>query len=546
MASPQPTIDVPSLQIVPKPRRRSPKWHWIVVFLLILTAASAVWIWIVLARAQPILRAKIVETLSARFHSRVELADLHVWIANGVRVQGGGLKIYGVTDPNPWAPGVQPLIEIGAFHFESDVRSLLRDRTHINTVYVNGLTMNIPPKGERQQMNNLQQGHNKIRMIVDQFLCTDAKLLVNTSKPGKAPLQFDITTLLMRDVGPGEPMPFAAVLTNPKPVGDIRSTGVFGPLDLGNVRETPVLGAYSFNNADLGTLKGIGGILSSEGLYSGLLGRITVDGETDTPDFSLNISGHRVPLHTEFHAIVDGTDGDTYLQPVKATLLRSSFTAKGKIVRRKDPPGHDIELHVVLDRAFIEDLLKLGVKTDPPVMSGPVAMTTDLSLEPGPEDISSRLKLAGTFHIRDGQFSNDKVQDRIDSLSLRSQGKPKLAQEHVDVNVPSDLSGTFRLRDGVLAFSDLQFGVPGTRADMTGQYSLDGKTFDIHGTLRLDAKLSQTMTGWKSILLKPVDPFFAKHGAGAEVPFKVTGTNDEPHFGLDFGRDKSDKSNEQR
>jgi len=41
-------------------------------------------------------------------------------------------------------------------------------------------------------------------------------------------------------------------------------------------------------------------------------------------------------------------------------------------------------------------------------------------------------------------------------------------------------------------------------------------------------------TGWKSILLKPVDPFFHKHGAGAEVPFKITGTRNEPHFGLDL------------
>ena len=168
-------------------------------------------------------------------------------------------------------------------------------------------------------------------------------------------------------------------------------------------------------------------------------------------------------------------------------------------------------------------------------MSGPVAMTTDLSLEPGPEDIASRLKLAGTFHIREGHFSNSKVQDRIDALSLRSRGEPKLAREHLVVNVASDLSGTFRLAGGVLMFSDLRFGIPGTRADMTGQYSLDGKTFDIHGTLRLDAKLSQMMTGWKSILLKPVDPFFEKHGAGTEGPFKVTGTNEEPHFGLDFG-----------
>lgn len=41
-------------------------------------------------------------------------------------------------------------------------------------------------------------------------------------------------------------------------------------------------------------------------------------------------------------------------------------------------------------------------------------------------------------------------------------------------------------------------------------------------------------TGWKSILLKPVDPFFSKHGAGTELPFKITGTREAPHFGLDF------------
>jgi len=54
----------------------------------------------------------------------------------------------------------------------------------------------------------------------------------------------------------------------------------------------------------------------------------------------------------------------------------------------------------------------------------------------------------------------------------------------------------------------------------------------------MDAKLSQMMTGWKSILLKPVDPFFSKHGAGTEIPVKVTGTKSEPHFGLDFGHKK--------
>jgi hypothetical protein len=68
------------------------------------------------------------------------------------------------------------------------------------------------------------------------------------------------------------------------------------------------------------------------------------------------------------------------------------------------------------------------------------------------------------------------------------------------------------------------------------KYSLDGNEFDFHGKARLQAKISHMATGWKSVLLKPVDPFFSKNGAGTELPVKITGTRSEPHFGLDFGR----------
>jgi hypothetical protein len=71
---------------------------------------------------------------------------------------------------------------------------------------------------------------------------------------------------------------------------------------------------------------------------------------------------------------------------------------------------------------------------------------------------------------------------------------------------------------------------------------LDGNEFDFHGKARMDAKLSQMVTGWKSLLLRPVDPFFSKNGAGTEIPVKVTGTKSEPHFGVDFGHKDHDKN----
>jgi len=524
-------------QVISMPQpRRGRRWKWIVGILALLVIVAAIGVRIVIARAQPILRARVIETLSARFKSRVELAELHVWVTNGLHVEGKGLQIYGLTDPNPWEAGVQPLLEIGEFRFQTALSNLFREPMNVDTIYVSGLTMNIPPKGDRKQMTNFRKGGGKMKISVDHFVCTDTKLLINTDKPGKAPLEFDIGDLRMKQIGPGQPLRFEATLINPKPVGNIQSTGSFGPLNEESPRDSAVNGDYSFTQADLGTIKGIAGILSSTGKYAGTLGHIVVDGQTDTPDFQVAVSGHPVPLHTDFHAIVDGTDGDTYLEPVKATVLHSSFTASGKIVRMKEPQhGHDIELNVVLGHATIEDLLKLGVKTDPPIMTGSVAMKTKLSLPPGPADVANRLKLAGTFHIPQGFFTNEKLQGRIDSFSMRSLGKHTNQNDQEMASVRSDLQGKFTLNQGLLSFSFLHFQIPGTHADMTGDYSLDGNTFDFHGLLRLDAKLSQMTTGWKSILLKPVHPFFQKHGAGTEVPFKVTGTRSEPHFGLDFG-----------
>jgi hypothetical protein len=525
---------------VAMPRRRlSRKWRWLLGIALIFLITLAVCIPLAIVRAQPILRARVIETLSARFKSRVELADLHVWITNGLHAEGKGLQIFGATDPNPWLPGVQPLLSIEEFHFQTSLRNLFREPMKLDTIYVSGLTMNIPPKKDRKEMRNFRSHSHKMKIAVAHFVFAGAKLVINTDKPGKAPLEFDISDLRMAEIGPGQPLHFDATLVNPKPVGDIHSTGSFGPFNELSPRDSAVQGNYSFTNADLATIHGIAGILASTGRYGGTLGRIEVVGETDTPDFRLAISGHPVPLHTDFHAIVDGTDGDTYLEPVRARFLQTGFTASGKIVRVKDPPGRQIDLDVAMSRGSIEDLLRLGVRTEPPIMTGPVRLKTKLNISPGQRDISDRLQLGGSFQVPVGHFTNDKIQTRIDSLSLRGRGEPKLIGKE-DTDVPTDLKGRFVLQDGVLSFSMLHFQIPGTHADLSGKYSLDGATFDFHGLLKTDAKLSQMTTGWKSILLKPVDPFFHKHGAGAEIPFKITGTRSEPHFGLDVGRDHSD------
>ncbi len=105
------------------------------------------------------------------------------------------------------------------------------------------------------------------------------------------------------------------------------------------------------------------------------------------------------------------------------------------------------------------------------------------------------------------------------------------------------MRGQFVLQNRRLTFSQLAYTLPGADVNLAGVYSLDGDEFDFSGKVRTKAALSNMVaTWWKSWMLKPVDPFFKKDGAGAEIPVKITGTKGAPKFGLDLHH--KDKSNE--
>jgi AsmA-like C-terminal region len=101
--------------------------------------------------------------------------------------------------------------------------------------------------------------------------------------------------------------------------------------------------------------------------------------------------------------------------------------------------------------------------------------------------------------------------------------------------VTSDFSGRFTFGNGTLALSTLTFDVPGAIVKLNGQYSLRPETLAFSGDLVLDAKMSETTTGWKSLALKMVDPLFRKDGRTI-IPIKITGTRDDPSFGIDARR----------
>jgi AsmA-like C-terminal region len=486
-------------------------------------------------------RQRLQEYLKTHFAGSVEFSSLRVDLfprVHGV-VDGLVIRHKGRTD-------IPPLIEVREASFDADILTLLGTRHEVSKVRLDGLVIHIPPRipgGPPLIHRSNADLAEKYPIVLDEIDAPEA-LLVLLRKPSdaaKPPNEFEIHELVINGFRFDRPAAFHALLTNPKPHGLIHCDGAFGPWVGEDPGETPASGEFTFRDADLGTLKGISGILSSEGKFSGPLDYLQVEGTTDTPDFALRTTAHPMALHTDYTAIVDGTNGDTILQNVTAKFLHTTLVTHGSVVdvypRVK---GRTVVLDAISNDARVEDLLFLALKSDKPIMTGSAQLKARILIPEGNEDLIQRLQLDGQFGLGAIHFTSAAVQGKVDSLSRRGQGKP----EDVDISGQvSDLRGHFTMGNDEIHFPSLQFGVEGADIALAGTYNMDSGQLDFHGKLRLRAELSQTMTGWKSALLKPFDHFFRgkNAGVGTQIPIKITGTRENPSFGSDFG----DKANTQ-
>lgn len=559
-------------------RRRSVRWTAGGLLVVLIAAVAAVDIG--LRRAEPFLRALVVEKLEERFHARVELDSFHVSLMNGLWAEGRGLRIWPPADqfkaenPSSAPPGAaapaangEPLIRLDEFRFHAPLAYKPGKPIRISVLELKGLRVDMPPRShfEHAQQSSssgagtgVKQTNAKAASVVTFDIgaleCSDAELLMETSKPGKLPMDFEIAHLELTNVSTEGAMRFAAELTNPRPRGTIHATGTLGPWQTADPGETPLQGTYLFDHADLATFKDIAGTLSSTGRFQGTLRDLTVDGVTETPDFKLTDFGNAMALATHFHAHVDGTDGDTWLDPVDATLGHSHFTARGQIVRVMAPDGdgpphsmgHDIDLKVNVDKGRIEDFMRLASHSDKVLLTGDVSVKAMLHIPPGPARVHERLKLDGQFLLDHALFASDKIQGRITELSLRGQGKPNELKEADPPAVLSEMQGSFQMAAGVITLPALEYRVPGAKIELKGTYKLEGGALDFTGHAKLQATVSKAVGGWKGLLLTPADRYFKKDGAGTEVPIRVSGTREAPEFGLDFGRSKSEDKEEEK
>ena len=489
---------------------------------------------IVLALNWPFTQAAVTKTLEDRFARQVTIHKFHsTYFPPGFVAEG-------IDFLHRERKDLPPLISVQTLTVRAGYSGLLRIHKLINNVQVAGLHIRIPPKSadSMHQTFPLTNSVSGKTLTIGEITTDNAVLEFLSNQPAE-----DRFTLRIDHLTLDHPVTYHARFNNTEPPGEIRSDGRFGPWNDDDPGSTQLSGSYSYEHANLGFFQGIAGTLSSRGKFGGTLGHINADGNVDIPDFHVAGDSHQNQLNSNFQAVVDGTNGDTWLDPVDATMNSSHFTAKGQIVRvlktgddgRLHSIGHDIALTVNVGRARIEDFLRLATDSPVPLMDGDIEVKAQLHIPPGHVPVSQRLALKGKFVLNQAEFSDLQVQKRIRELSLRGQGRLDQLKSAEDDKIKSHIEGDFALDGGVLTLPSVLYSVPGADIHLHGTYHQEGGTLDFTGTAKMQATISKMVGGWKGLLLKPADRFFRKNGAGAEIPIYIAGTREKPKFGYNSG-----------
>ena len=516
---------------------------------VVLVVALVIAGYVVASRFEPYVRAQVIAYLQDRFDSEAEISSLHVRMPRASLLhtyftRGRGMIATvegdGVVLRHKGRRDVPPIFSMKDFRFDVDLGTVFDPVKVVQLVTVDGMQINIPPAGERPDLGSNDTANSAAAeaaeaeasdVRLERVVITNAVLTILPKDKKKVPLQFDIHRLRLSYAGRNTGMQYDGELTNAKPRGDIVSAGTFGPWNADEPGDSPLKGSYTFKNADLSVFPAIGGMLESSGQFEGTLSAVNVRGEANVPDFRLKQSGNHVALRTRFEVRVDGTNGDTILKPVTGAIGSTTFTTSGGIIRREHGLPRTVSLNVSIPSGNLRDLLALAMK-GPPFMEGRVSLKTKIDIPPLTGSVREKLLLNGQFEVSQGRFFKSTVQDQIDMMSRRGRGQP--GNEDIK-RVVSAMAGKFNLANERITFTPLSFAVPGSGVDLSGTYDLARDTLDFHGTLKLQARVSETMTGWKRWVLKPVDPFFAKQGAGTLLHIQVVGTSKEPKFGRDRG-----------
>src|SRR5438105_791078 len=177
-----------------------------------------------------VLRHRIIETLSDKLDSDVELGDLQLRVYPALRAEGTNLRIR----RRGAAADLPPLISVKSFHVDGNLLRIWRK--HVDHVHVVGLDITVPPKSERTQQKKIREETPRPQatagptgtppkptdqpetpaerkrdplkdggVVIDRIDTDDARLIIVPEDAGRQPRDWAIHHLTMHRLGPPQP-----------------------------------------------------------------------------------------------------------------------------------------------------------------------------------------------------------------------------------------------------------------------------------------------------------------------------------------------------
>ncbi len=453
-----------------------------------------------------------------------------------------GFMATGITLRRKSAPHQPPIGTVQTLYVQGRWIDMISLRQRVQLVEMTGVHIVLPPPGSPAANEDFPPGSSSDftgpDTAIGRLVVHNSLLEVLRAKGGR--YSFPIAQLQFDDVQKGKATNFAFDMDNAIPSGHIHSSGRFGPIIAQSLGDTLVSGQFLFDRVNLHDVGNIHGILASSGKFYGTLGALQAEGSSDTPNFSVD-DGNPTPVKGHVHCTVNALNGDTIFHSMEVRIGRTMVFARGATVGSQ---GKSTNLDISVKGGRAEDVMRPFLHHDVPII-GPVSLHAHAYLAPSSAGgFFHRLQVDGAFDVPAERVTNRETEKSLSDFSLRAQGKdvPEAQKDKqqaaTEEDALSSISGPASIREEIVTTRGLSFKVPGAEADLQGTFAIHTCAVHLNGDLKMQSDISHTATGFKSLLLKPLAPFFRKKNAGAVVPIAVTGTPGSYKVAADFGHKK--------
>ena len=448
------------------------------------------------------------------------------------------------------APDLPPVGSTEDLIVQGSWLDLLLFRRRVRLVDIKGLHVVIPAVGSRAMQEDFPPGSSGDFAgpvtAVETLIVHGAVLDIMRTNGSR--YTYPIARLIVRNLQQGQAVSYFVDMQNAHPAGRIEARGSFGPLNPKNLGGTPVSGKFTFNGVELDQIGELHGTLSSEGQFSGALAAVELYATASTADLAV-ADGQAVPVNGVVQCTVNALNGNVVLHRVEVKTGKTTVEATGTVAGADSMPK-TTELDLTVTEGRAQDLLRPFLKDRPPI-TGAVTLKAHAHLAPQHDETGflKRLSVDGSFVLPSEQLTNRNTEQTLTGFSQRAQGlkPPRTDQKNGEAgeaeidpaaDVVSSFEGQVTIRDGVVSTRRLAFEIPGASADLNGTYNLRNGKVHLTGNLKMESDISHATTGFKSLLLKPLAPFFKKRHAGAVVPIAVTGAPGDYKVSQDLLHDK--------